>query len=315
MTRSVDVEVVLERERAALQAFVVVPAAQVAHWKLEGTTTVEAVLDGVVLGRRSLKRRDEASWFLELRSDQFASLAKPVGARAVLAIARASQELPDELQRVLELEPASRACWEALTAAQQRGVREDVLAAKTPAARERRARRALGDAASAAQTRAAAKRSTAARSSTVPSSSHVRVRIEAHGLPGSACGPYSDVWAGLVEEAGAHPSRMVSGGAREASWEISIEVRVHDGAVAFRGAAVHGRAPERFLYLVWIGREGRAPAAMFRRAKLRLDSVPSPVLERARASGRLVGRVALTDARGMPLCASVRPPAIEWSSG
>jgi Family of unknown function (DUF5990) len=29
----------------------------------------------------------------------------------------------------------------------------------------------------------------------------------------------------------------------------------------------------------------------------------------------LVGRVGLTDPKGNPVCASVRPPLIEWSAG
>lgn len=319
MTRPLTIEVVLERKQAALPAFVVVPAAKIARWKLEGTTTVDAELGGVALGRRSLKRWDDERWFLELRSDHFESLAQSIGARLTLVIAPASEALPDVMQRMFELEPASRARWDALTAAQQRGLREDVLAAKSSAARERRARRALLPAPSTAKARTTAaneaKRAATGVAPKIPASSRVRVRIDAHDLPGSACGPYSDVFVGLVEEAGAHPSRMVSGAARETSWEISIDVRNDGGALAFRGKAVHGRAPERFLYLTWLGREGRAPAAMFRRAKLRLDVVPLDVLARACASGVLVGRVGLTDARGMPLCASVKPPAIAWSSG
>lgn len=319
MTRALTIEVVLERKQAALPAFVVVPASEIERWKLEGTTTVDAVLGGVALGRRSLKRWDEARWFLELRNEHLAEVAKPIGTRMTLVIAPASEELPDEIVRLFELEPASRTRWDALTKAQRRGVREDVLAAKSSAARERRARRALLDDGATPRAGAAAsdrsKRGVADPASKIPASSRVRVRIDAHDLPGSACGPYSDVFVGLVEEPGVHPSRMVSGAAREASWEIAIDVRNDGGAPAFRGKAVHGRAPERFLYLVWIGREGRAPAAMFRRAKLRLDVVPHDVLARACASGVLVGRVGLTDSRGMPLCASVKPPAIAWSSG
>ena len=54
---------------------------------------------------------------------------------------------------------------------------------------------------------------------------------------------------------------------------------------------------------------------MFRRSKLMLDAVPDDVLARAAAAGTLVGRLGLTDAKGQPLCAAVRPPAIEWSVG
>ena len=53
---------------------------------------------------------------------------------------------------------------------------------------------------------------------------------------------------------------------------------------------------------------------MFRRAKLWLEAVPPDVLASAAERGVLVGRLGLTDGRGNPLCASVRPPLIEWSA-
>jgi Family of unknown function (DUF5990) len=54
---------------------------------------------------------------------------------------------------------------------------------------------------------------------------------------------------------------------------------------------------------------------MFRRAKLMLDGVPSDVLRDAVERGTLVGRLRLTDEKGHPRCAAVRPPLIEWSAG
>jgi hypothetical protein len=77
---------------------------------------------------------------------------------------------------------------------------------------------------------------------------------------------------------------------------------------------VNGPPRERFLYLTWIGRKGRAAPAMFRRAKLRLDAIPPEVLAKSLRSGLLVGKLDLTAADGMPVCASVRPPGIVWSS-
>ena len=53
---------------------------------------------------------------------------------------------------------------------------------------------------------------------------------------------------------------------------------------------------------------------MFRRAKIMLDGVPADVMAAARESGVLVGRLGLTDARGNPTCAAVRPPLIEWAA-
>jgi Family of unknown function (DUF5990) len=42
--------------------------------------------------------------------------------------------------------------------------------------------------------------------------------------------------------------------------------------------------------------------------------VPPAVLEEAKSTGSLVGRLGLTDARGNPTCAAVGPSAIEWSA-
>jgi Family of unknown function (DUF5990) len=53
---------------------------------------------------------------------------------------------------------------------------------------------------------------------------------------------------------------------------------------------------------------------MFRRAKLWLKAVPPEVLASAAGRGVLVGRLGLADAKGNPVCASVRPPLIEWSA-
>jgi Family of unknown function (DUF5990) len=53
---------------------------------------------------------------------------------------------------------------------------------------------------------------------------------------------------------------------------------------------------------------------LFRRAKVWLDAIPPGVLDDAIQLGLLVGRLGLTDRKGNPLCAAVRPPAIEWSA-
>jgi hypothetical protein len=51
---------------------------------------------------------------------------------------------------------------------------------------------------------------------------------------------------------------------------------------------------------------------MFHRAKLRLDAVPDEVMTAAIDGDVLIGRLGLTDDKGWPLCATVRPPQIEW---
>jgi hypothetical protein len=300
-----EARVAIERKHEGMAAFVVVPASKVAPWKLSATTTVEGTLDGIPLGRRSLHRWDERRWFVELRRDHLEALGKGPGDRADLVLRLASAELPAELQALIASSPKARENWESCTAAQQRMLREEILAAKAPATRERRARRALLPVPPLRPPPVEG----------LPSEPRaIRVRIVGRRLPGRSCGPYDDISVGLVQKAGCGPAEPISADARGAEWETEIQVRDQDGLPAFRGPAVNGPQRERFLYLTWIGRKGRAAPAMFRRAKLRLDAVPAGVLAKSLESGVLVGTLDLTAADGTPLCASVRPPAITWSS-
>jgi hypothetical protein len=43
--------------------------------------------------------------------------------------------------------------------------------------------------------------------------------------------------------------------------------------------------------------------------------VPADVLDAAATSGLLIGSLGLTDVKGHPLCARVRPPLISWTAG
>ncbi len=300
----VTLEVVLERKHPEALAFVVVPESAVAAWALTSTTTVEANLDGVALGRVSLKRWDEERWFVELRRDRLEAVAKALGERATLILARASTEIPKELQDLVDSFPEARARWEGLTEAQRRMLRESVLELKSAAARDRRARKDLFP----------QPREKVSVAELTPSPRSLLVRIVGSRLPGRHCGPYTEVRVGLAQRVGCDPDGGFPADVREAVWETTIEVREKDGVPAFKGAAVNGPPSERFLYLTWTGRlEGR-PEAMFRRAKLRLDAVPPATLSKALRSGRLLARLDLTAADGMPVCASVRPPAIAWSA-
>lgn len=53
---------------------------------------------------------------------------------------------------------------------------------------------------------------------------------------------------------------------------------------------------------------------MFRRAKLMMSDVSPETLQAATESGALTGRLGLTDAKGHPLCARVKPPQIDWTA-
>ena len=83
-----------------------------------------------------------------------------------------------------------------------------------------------------------------------------------------------------------------------------------------RGPAIHGKRGERFVYLTWgdVGADGSF--AMFRRAKLMVGDIDPALLAAGAADeGTLVGELGLTDGRGGPVCARVRPPAITWRLG
>ena len=124
---------------------VTVPWEAAARWKLPGTTVVEASLNGTPIGRRSLKRWDERHcWWFDLSDTLCRKLGLDVGAAVQVELRRASQELPAELSALVTRDRATRAAWSRLTPAQQRMLREEVLAAKQPATRARRARKGLG---------------------------------------------------------------------------------------------------------------------------------------------------------------------------
>ena len=54
---------------------------------------------------------------------------------------------------------------------------------------------------------------------------------------------------------------------------------------------------------------------MFRRAKLHLSCLdPSLITAAAVPTHHLVAHLGLTDAKGGPRCASLRPPAISWTA-
>lgn len=82
--------------------------------------------------------------------------------------------------------------------------------------------------------------------------------------------------------------------------------------VDLRGRYIQGPPGGRVIYLSWGTVDDNKNFTLFRRAKLWLDAIPPSVLDKAQELGLLVGRLGLTDRKGNPLCAAVRPPTIEW---
>jgi len=106
---------------------------------------------------------------------------------------------------------------------------------------------------------------------------------------------------------------QVSADVPSVTWEVEAEARLSDG-VDFRGPYISGPPGARFIYLSWgvVGEPGSFE--MFRRAKIMFDAVPPEVASAAVTEGVLVGRLGLTDPKGNPICAAVRPPAIVWAA-
>ena len=146
----------------------------------------------------------------------------------------------------------------------------------------------------------------------------VRVSIVGSNLPGrtfwrSDGSPMSNVHVGV--QVRRDPAELVPGDATEARWDLDVDVVDRDGALDFRGPAVHGRPGDRFLYLTWGDVGPGDDFEMFRRAKLMLDRVDPIVMRSAADVGVLVASVDLTGGDGGPRCARVDPPAVEWSAG
>jgi hypothetical protein len=150
----------------------------------------------------------------------------------------------------------------------------------------------------------------------------VLIRIEGSDLPGRSCGPGSDYPNGHHGVHVAVQGRkgqqdllgLVPGDARSAQWDLECEIVSPAPGIDLRGPQIQGGPGHRFIYLSWGVVDAAGAFTMFRRAKLWLDAVPSEVITAAVDSGLLVGRLGLTDDTGGPLCASVRPPRVQWSA-
>jgi hypothetical protein len=150
----------------------------------------------------------------------------------------------------------------------------------------------------------------------------VLIRIEGTDLPGSSCGPspqrpggHRGIHVAVQRRNKPELLGVTVGDAPAATWTLDAVVTpAADGAADLTGPYIQGPPGGRFIYLNWGTVEGAGEFTMFRRAKLLLNAVPPEILSSAAELGALVGRLGLTDAKGNPVCASIRPPLIEWSA-
>jgi Family of unknown function (DUF5990) len=148
----------------------------------------------------------------------------------------------------------------------------------------------------------------------------VRIRIDASNLPGGSCGPspdspggYHNIHVGVQRrDRRDELLGLVPGDSRSATWTLDCAAVVLPGGFDLKGPYIQGPPGGRFIYLSWGTVDDAGTFTLFRRAKLWLDAIPPTAIEDAASLGLLVGRLGLTDERGNPLCAAVRPPLIEW---
>lgn len=150
----------------------------------------------------------------------------------------------------------------------------------------------------------------------------VQIRIAGSKLPGCSCGPSPDSPGGYHNIHVGVPRRnrrdellgLVPGDSAEVTWTFDCIPTPSEAGIDIRGPYIQGPPGGRFVYLSWGTVDDAGTFTLFRRAKLWLEAVPASVVELAMERGILVGRLGLTDSTGNPLCASVRPPMIEWSA-
>ena len=86
------------------------------------------------------------------------------------------------------------------------------------------------------------------------------------------------------------------------------------GAVNFLGEFAQGPSSDRFVYINSGTLAGQAGSPWTRRAKLKLSSIPQPVVDAALSSGGIIeARVHGTMGDGGPVCASLKPHAVVWA--
>ena len=161
----------------------------------------------------------------------------------------------------------------------------------------------------------------------------MRVVVEGVDLPGHRCGPnpeggwYENIHVALcVRGAGAEgatvvpsgrpwrASQPVRGDAPAARWEFDVVVRHGDAGLDFGGPSVRGARGDRHIGLAWGELLDDGSFRLFRGAKLPLAAVDPKLVDQALGDGqRLVARLGLTDAKGHPRCATVRPADLTWT--
>ncbi len=107
--KPISVTSIIEHKHEGLPRFVCIPMKAVEPWKISGTTTIELSINGVRLGRRSLKRWDDRNCcWMDLSNDVCRKAKIETGDRVELNLTIASEELPAELLTLIRQHEKAR---------------------------------------------------------------------------------------------------------------------------------------------------------------------------------------------------------------
>ena len=145
----------------------------------------------------------------------------------------------------------------------------------------------------------------------MPSQDHriIKLKIECFDLPPHDWGGHSEIWLGI--QRGRDVVQEVKLPAEAVSFDAELRAApgISQENPNFLGPYAQGPVRDRFIYLCWGGRAGGGWAG-FRRAKLPLVELTWESLE----SNHLLARVRCTDAKGGPVCATLRGEYLTWTS-
>jgi hypothetical protein len=149
----------------------------------------------------------------------------------------------------------------------------------------------------------------------------IQVTIFGSGLPGRDIGPGDNFPGARNVHVGVQRKDrrdellgLTPGTAPSAHWDFEATTTPAGGGFDIKGPYIQGHPGARFIYLSWGTVDDDGTFTMFRRAKLWLDAIDPATLDAARRYGSLIAHLELTDTKGHPLCAAVRPPLIRWSA-
>ena len=141
MTHTVRFVSLLDRHQPDLPVFAIVPGTVAEAFGKTRTFIVETRINGLPLGRRSIKPWGDGRWFLELTKAHCKALGVDVGSNLSVDVALAP-ETPDDLRQRID-QAGLAGAWGRLSEAQRRGFSESVFDARRPATRAARIDRIL----------------------------------------------------------------------------------------------------------------------------------------------------------------------------